>query len=347
MLAAIPIVAWTRGDGSSEALQERASAAERAGDHAEAIRLWRTVNGGAKATTSSLVAEARAWLAIDHAGRAEQVLERASMLDPSAVPPWLLRLQILRAEDRQADADRVGWNAYASVPPEGRAAVLRELTLATLAEPPDDDARALLSRWATADPADPDALAALQRRRAEHLRGSDPPPDDRIDALEAMLARHPDHAGTREALVLALLERGDPDRGREVLDAWPADARDTTYDRLRARWDIEYDERPNRAVESLRRVLDARPHDWKAVYLMARALHALGREAEARQAAESVARLREALEPGRLARRLGADFARLDEPAVRLDLAELCDGAGLIRLADAWRREAAGQPPGR
>ena len=56
--------------------------------------------------------------------------------------------------------------------------------------------------------------------------------------------------------------------------------------------------------------------------------------------AESVERLREALDPVTLGPRLDADLAALDDPNSRLDLASLCDRVGLKRLADAWRKDA-------
>ncbi len=140
--------------------------------------------------------------------------------------------------------------------------------------------------------------------------------------------------------MLALAESGQPDRGRQALDDWPRDRRDARYDRLRGRWDLEYDARPEQAVASLQRALEVLPHDWKTLYRLARAWQRLGRPEEARRAAEDLARLREALDPARLGPRLDADLARLDNPDARRDLAALCASARLQRLAGAWRREA-------
>ena len=112
------------------------------------------------------------------------------------------------------------------------------------------------------------------------------------------------------------------------------------YQRLRGRWDLEYDHRPAQAVESLRRALAELPHDWRTRYRLARALLAAGRVPEARRVAESTTSLREALAPVPLGRRLSADLERLDDLKSRLDLARLCDEVGLSRLADAWRVDA-------
>jgi hypothetical protein len=127
----------------------------------------------------------------------------------------------------------------------------------------------------------------------------------------------------------------------ELENAWPASLRDDHYSRLRSRWDLDYDHQPAWAVAALRRALADLPHDWQTRYRLARALHALGRTDEARREAEAVARLREQLDPIALGQRLEADLARLDDPVSRLDLADLCAHAGLVRLADAWRRDAA------
>ena len=223
--------------------------------------------------------------------------------------------------------------------------MLKAATLALLAEAPDDLARETLRRWIDADPADVDARIALFRRIAPMPRLGDPDVAARAAALEALLARDPGHVDAREALVAALADAGDPARGRAILDAWPAGDRDARYSRLDGRWDLDYDRRPARAVASFRRALAELPHDWRTRAHLARALRTLGRAAEARREAEAVARLREALDPEPLGRRLAADFDRLDDPGSRLDLADLCARVGLDRLADAWRSEPPGPTP--
>ena len=233
--------------------------------------------------------------------------------------------------------------AYEAVDPAARRDVLRSLTLALLADPPDVLARRTLRRWSAADPADLDAQVALLRRIAARPLPDDPERGARIATLEGLLARAPGHVAARETLVVALADAGESDRGRAVLDAWPEDLRDARYDRLRGRWDLEFDRQPARAAAALRRALAVLPHDWTTRYRLARALHALGQTDEARREAEAVALLRELLEPAALGRRLEADLAHLDDPASRLDLADLC-AAPASRLADAWRRERSDSP---
>ncbi len=148
---------------------------------------------------------------------------------------------------------------------------------------------------------------------------------------------HPDHVGAREALIVALADAGDPERGRALLDSWPAALRDGRYWRLRGRWDLEYDRRPDQAVVAFYTALEAFPQDWRSWYRLARALRMLGRDTDGRQAAASVSRIREILDPLTLGPRLDAAVNHLDDPAALEDLALLCDRAGLKRLADAWR----------
>jgi thioredoxin-like negative regulator of GroEL len=182
------------------------------------------------------------------------------------------------------------------------------------------------------------------RRIAAEERPGDPDRTERIAALETWLADDPEHVGVREALALELAAAGEVERGRAVLEGWPEGARDTRYRRLRARWALDYDERPAEAAEALAAVVAELPHDWQARYRLARALRALGRDAEARAQAEAVARLRERLDPRRLGPRLDEDLARLDtDPAARLALADLCADVGLDLLARSWR-EAGGGP---
>jgi hypothetical protein len=270
---------------------------------------------------------------------AERAVHRATIANPAAAAAWRLWLELLRVEDRMTDAQGVGWAALGAVPPADRRAVLRDLTLALLAEVPDDVARPMLARWADAAAADPDpdvdvdARVALLQRMGAMPRGGEPDRDTRIAELTAVLVRAPGHLAAREALVSALADGGEPDRGRQALEAWPETGRDARYWRLRGRWELEYDHQPDRAWASFRRTLIELPHDWKTRVRLARALRALHREAEARSEAETVARLRERLDPATLGPRLTRG-----DPA---DLADLAAAAGLTRLADAWRSQAA------
>ncbi len=196
------------------------------------------------------------------------------------------------------DAQRVVWDSYDRVPAETRREVLRGLTLALLADVPDESVRAALKRWIGADPADVDARVAMLQRIAAQPRAADPDRSSRLAELETLVAEHPEHRA-REALVTALADAGEPDRGRVVLDGWPGSEsdRDARYWRLRGRWELEYDRHPEKAEAAFRRALETFPHDWRSWSGLARALTRLGRDAEARQAALAVGRIREVLEP--------------------------------------------------
>jgi len=279
-------------------------------------------------------------LKMGEAAKAEQLLARASDMAPSDPGPWLLRLELLRVEDRQIEAQRVGWEAYRAVRGPTRRAVLRAITLAMLADTPDDLARDTLARWIAADPTDIDARVALIQRIAAQPRSGDLDRPARVDALTKLVAEHPDHIAAREAIVLALADSGEIDRGRSVLKAWPEASRDARYHRLAGRWDLEYDHQPARAVESFREALKELPHDWRTRYRLARALRNAGHEDEAKTAARDVEKLREALDPVALGRRLDHDLATLEDPKSGLDLADLCARAGLAKLAEAWTQDA-------
>ena len=297
-------------------------------------------------TVPSPKEEARLSLAKGEAARAERALAHASELAPADPEPWLLRLELLRVEDRQIEAQRLGWEAYHAVRGPSRRAVLSAITLAMLADTPDDLARDTLSRWIAADPGDVNARVALLQRIAASPRAGDPDRPARVESLAKIVADHPGHVAASEALVLALADSGDPDGGRLALAAWPKSGRDARYHRLAGRWDLEYDRRPARAVDSFRESLKELPHDWRTRSRLARALQNSGLADEAKNAAIDVERLREALDPVALGRRLDHDLAALDDPKSRLDLADLCARAGLKRLADAWRRDA-GESPAR
>ena len=141
-----------------------------------------------------------------------------------------------------------------------------------------------------------------------------------------MLASHPEHVGVREALVTALADAGEPERGRTLLETWPVEQRDGRYWRLRGRWDLEHDHRPDQAVTALRAALADFPQDWRIHYRLARALQIVNRPEEARREAETVGRIRELLDPLTLGPKLDAAFAHLDEPAAFATLADLCAG---------------------
>jgi hypothetical protein len=275
---------------------------------------------------------------LGRAAQAEQSLRRAIAVDPADPEPWRLLLQILWVEDRPLEAQRLGWEAHARVPPESRRALLGELTLALLADLPDERVRTTLRRWIAADAEDVDARVALLQRIAAQPRAADPDRASRLAELEALLANHLDQIGVREALVTSLADAGEPDRGRTILEGWPAAHRDARYWRLLGRWELEYDHQPERAIVAFRNALADLPQDWRSWYRMARALRVLGRDAEARQAAETVGRIREVLDPRTLGPRLDEDVNHLEDPAALRDLAELCDRVGLKNLAAAWRQ---------
>jgi Flp pilus assembly protein TadD len=330
--------------GAPSRLRAEAERAERANDRAGALRAWRAFNATSAARGATHLAEARAALALGFAGQAERSLRRSVAADPANREAWKLLLEILRVEDRALEAQEVVWGSYDRVPRESRRDVLRELTLAILADVPDQSVRAALEHWINADPADVDARVALSQRIESQPLADDPDRQSRLAELESLVAEHPDHLGAREAFIAALADAGEPDRGRAALDGWPGPAedrdRDPRYRRLRGRWDLEYDRRPAEAAAALRAAVQSLPQDWRSWSRLARALHQLGQDAEAHQAAEAVGRVREALEPIALGPRLDDDFRHLDDPRALRDLAALADQAGLSRLADAWRAEA-------
>ena len=341
-VAAAVVGAWMLVPEGPTHLRRRAEAAERAEDWSGAAEAWGRLNRSGAGDGASELAEARDLLAQGKAGRAERALERSCELEPGAKEPWLLRLELLRLEDRVVEARQVASRALGAVGPGARREVRKAATLALLAEAPDALARATLARWIAADPGDLDARVALARRVAAMPGPGDPDAAGRIRELEGWLASEPGHVEAREALVLALADAGEGARGRAVLEGWPEGVRDARYARLRGRWDLDYDHRPARAVDWLRRALEDLPNDWRTRARLARALRAAGREAEARREAEAVARMKEALDPEALGRRLTADLDRLDAADARADLADLCGLAGLADLAEGWRADAAG-----
>jgi thioredoxin-like negative regulator of GroEL len=287
--------------------------------------------------TSPLV-EAQRALAEGRAGRAERALVRASLADPTDPMPWRLRLELLRLEDRRHEAAVVGREALDSVRGPGWREVLKALTLALLADVPEDTARAALQKFVTADPDDTQARVALLRLLAQASRPGDPGPAERAATLEDLVKRAPEDIGAREAWVEALLDIGEPARASGVLEQWPSAARDERYDRLAGRLALEHDRDPARAISSLERAVKGRPQDWGTRSLLARARRAAGDEEGARREAEAVARLREVLGPRALGKRLEADLMNLDDEDSRRDMADLCERVGLVDLALSWRK---------
>jgi Flp pilus assembly protein TadD len=330
------------GRESPARLRAEAERAARAGDTAGALRAWRAFNATEAARGETHLAEARAALTLGYAPQAEWSLRRAIDTDPADPEPWKLLLEVLWVEDRTLDAQHVVWDSYDRVPAGSRRDVLRALTLALLEDVPDETARTTLKRWIAADPADVDARVALLQRIASQPRAADPDRESRLAELEQLVADHPEHLGAREALATALADAGEPERGRIVLDDWPGPetGRDARYWRLRGRWALEYDRQPDRAEAAFRHALETMSQDWRSWAGLARALTQLGRADDARRAAESVGRIREALEPIALGARLDDDFKRLDDLRALHDLAALASQANLSRLADAWHAEA-------
>jgi tetratricopeptide (TPR) repeat protein len=335
MLGLISLGVWTAN--SPGRLMSRAEAATRAGDWNTALASWRAINATGSANSATHLSEARACLALGRAAQAEQSLQRAIAVEPSNLAPWRILLKILRVEDRILETEQMGWKAYDKVHPNERPVLLRELTLSLLADLPDETLRSTLKRWIEADRSDVNAQVALWQRIAVSPRAADPDRPTVLTALDSLVSNHPNHIGAREALVLALADAGEPERGRILLDEWPQAIRDARYWRLRGRWNLEYDQQPEQAIAAFQTALVAFPQDWRSWYRLARAQRMLGRNDDGRRAAESVARIREILDPLTLGPRLDAAVNNLTAPDSLQDLAILCERAGLKRLADAWR----------
>ena len=149
--------------------------------------------------------------------------------------------------------------------PKARPQLLRELTLAALTDLPDDLARSTLRRWIDADSGDVDARVALLRRIGAEPRADDPDRESRLVQLRDLLASHPEHVDAREAVVAALADAGEPERGQTFLETWPLEQRDGRFWRLRGRWDLEHDHRPDQAVAAFEPRVDF-PQDWRSHY---------------------------------------------------------------------------------
>ena len=178
----------------------------------------------------------RACLALGRAAQAEHSLRRATKSDPSKTESWLLLLEILLIEDRTLEAQYSAWEAYNHIGSDAQRELLRSITLGLLVDLPDEQVRTTLQRWIDADQMDVDAQTALWQRIALQPRAVDPNRLTVLAALEALLTKYPAHINAREALVTALADLGEPDRGRILLDTWPESMRDARYWRLRGRW---------------------------------------------------------------------------------------------------------------
>ncbi|WP_158633547.1 tetratricopeptide repeat protein [Tautonia sociabilis] len=280
----------------------------------------------------------------------ETLDEPGSWTDPGY---WIRRVDRLRVEERDLEVMSAFRAASRALPPADLAEVLPAITLAFLADVPEDQASRALSARIEGDPEDLDARVARIRRL---LRDDAPAPADRprvghraapgpdaISELRRLLERSPGHRGAREVLVEALLDAGRVDEARAVLDGWPGGPdreRDPTFLRLRARFDLDHDGLPARAAQELRLVLAEAPHDWRLRARLARALAMAGDPDRAAEEAAWVDRLRERLDPERLGPRLADDLGRTDDPAALADLAEICRSALLPELALSWRAEA-------
>ena len=332
-------ITWATMD-SPASLISQAEASSRAGNWTSALKYWRLINATAAARSTTYLGEAQACLVLNRAAQAEHCLRKAIASDATDAEPWRLLLEILHVEDRIVEAQRLGWKGYEQVRGSEKQSLLRELTLGLLVELPDELVRSTLRRWIDADNTDLDAQVALYQRIATQPRPNDPDRPSVVATMETILAEHPDHVGAREALVSAFADSGEPDRGRTVLDAWPESTRDARYWRLRGRWLLEYDHRPDQAVTALQTAVLELPQDWRSWYRLARIFHILGHHQESTQAAESMSRIREVLDPLTLGPRLDNAFEHLDKPNACAELAAICDRAGLNRLAAAWRAEA-------
>jgi predicted Zn-dependent protease len=334
------LIRWLAPDSPTQ-LWSQATQAANTNDWHTALRYWRQINATSAARTASRLSEAHACLALGFAAQAEQILRRAIDADPAAHEPWRLLLEILRVENRTFEVQQLGYDAYNSVHTESRKELLRVLTLGLLADLPDEMLRTTLQRWADADHDDVDARIALWQRIAAQPHTGDPDRLSLVAALQDLLTKYPEHIGVRDALITALADTGELANAASFLDLWPICSRDARYWRLRGRWELEYGHDPEQAAWALQRALVELPHDWQSWYRLARALYSLHRSDESHQAAETVARIREGLNPRTLAPQLDDVFKHLDDPRALREVAVLCNHVGLTRLAQMWLAEAA------
>jgi thioredoxin-like negative regulator of GroEL len=339
----ISAILWLTSE-SPIRLLERAEAASQDHSWHTALRYWRAVNNTKAAGSTTYLGEAKVCLALGYARQAERNLRRAIVADQANAEAWRLLLEILRVEERIVEAQALGWEAYNQLHDRSRPDLLRELTLGALAELPDELARTTLQRWVDADQADIDARVALIERMAAQPRASDPDRPVLLAQLEHILAEHPEHIGARAALVSGLADSGEFKHGRTVLEDWPKSLHDARYWRLLGRWELEYDHRPDRAAIAFQNTLNDLPQDWQTWYRLARARRIVGQYTASNQAAETVQRIREALDPLVLRPRLNNAFDHLDDLTSINVLAGICEQVGLHRLATAWRAEAKTPP---
>lgn len=319
-------------------LRSQAEAAERARDWTAARAAWLAFTHAAPGDVAGWLGAARACLALHRAQEADSLLQQAAETAPDRAEAWLPRMERLRTLSRSWDAWTLGWTAYRSVSPQQRPRILRSLTLATLAEAPQDQARSLLQNWLKADPTDAPAEIALIHRAIELPEPDDPPLNQRLVRLDQLVEAHPADSAGWEASVETLLLAGEVQRARAALDAWPAPQRETNprYWRLLGRWEQDHGRDPEGAATAYRQALAAQPHDWKTLYRLARALRALGRLEESNQAAQRTRILRERLEPESLGPRLNHSLQHFEQISAQSELAKICSGLGLESLATAW-----------
>lgn len=322
-------------------LRRKAIASFNAGRPREAAERLRIFNQTNLATVESKREEARAWLSANRARDAEKTLIQAIHQYPTDPLLKLMLLEIERVEDRIVEAIIQGDRALSEVDPLDRILILRGLTITLLDTIPDERAREKLRIWIQADPEDNQAEVALLKRMASDPMAGDVDRPTRIARLKLIIQKNPSFEQAYEALAIELAASGLIDEGRSILDRWPDTKRDARYDRLKGRWELEFNNHPDRAVPLFERVVAQIPHDKTSWFRLSRAYKAVERERESRLAAERVAQLVEILDPRTLSPRLTNDFERLDDPESKLDLAEICDKAGFVKLAKAWREEAA------
>ncbi len=321
--------------------RRRAIESFNAGRPRDAAQQLRIYNRTGYATVESWREESRAWLSANQAREAETTLIQAINRFPTDPLLQLMRLEIERVEDRIVEAISNGDQALANVHSEDRVLILRGLTITLLDTIPDERAREKLKIWLQADPKDREAEVALMKRMASDPMAGDIDRPTRIARLKSMIQMDPSFVQAYEALTIELAASGLIDEGRVILDHWPKNARDVRYDRLKGRWELEYDHQPELAIQSFQRVLQHIPHDKTSWFRLSRAYKSIGRDRESQSAADRVTKLVEILDPRTLSPRLTEDFERLNNPRSKLDLAEVCEKAGLVKLANAWREEAA------
>jgi thioredoxin-like negative regulator of GroEL len=268
---------------------------------------------------------------LNRVGETEAALRRCLELDPKSLEARRGLIAVYRWQDRELDAEPLVWQAYERTSVEERPFLLAEWFRFRFAQRTTADTFGRLSGFLAAQPDDLQSAIAmgLWSMRQRQLGQA------RV-LLEQVFTQFPDSPDARAAWASCLLESGEGETARQVLDAWPPAQQDVRYFRLKGIWLQDFAADYAAALDCLRRWVAHYPDDWQMRFRIGTCLRQMGDSAQAETETARAEELKGLIRYEDVDLILTTTLTNLHRPEQRHRMGEFYRSVGYQREARAW-----------